>query len=75
MNEYEFKNLTNLNLSYNEISNFYPLLNFKSLIFLDIEYNKILFNYVLIASLESNLPYCEINFTNQNILESGIYIK
>ena len=75
MNEYKFNNLTNLNLSNNEISNFYPLLNFKSLLFLDIEYNKILFNYDLIASLKSNLPHCEINFTNQNILESGIYIK
>ena len=75
MNEYKFNNLTNLNLSNNEISTFYPLLNFKSLLFLDIEYNKILFNYDLIASLKSNLPHCEINFTNQNILESGIYIK
>ena len=75
MNEYKFNNLTNLNLSNNEISNFYPLLNFKSLLFLDIEYNKILFNYDLIASLKSNLPHYEINFTNQNILGSGIYIK
>ena len=76
MNEYKFENLTHLNLSHNEISNIYPIIGkFPNIIFLDIEYNRILYNYDLIASLKTSYPYCEIKFTNQNMLNSGIYIK
>ena len=76
MNEYKFEKLTHLNLSHNEISNIYPIIGkFPDIIFLDIQYNRILFNYDLIARLKTSYPYCEIKFTNENILNLGTYIK
>jgi len=76
MNEYKFKNLTHLNISHNEISNILPIIhNFKNLTFLDIKYNRILYNYELIGALKTKLPNCEINYTNEYILNSGTYIK
>ena len=74
--EYNFKNLTKLDLSHNEIKSFYQIYsNFKHLEYLDIDYNRILFNYGLIANLKTELPYCEIKFSNEYNLSSGIYIK
>ena len=63
----EFKNLEEINLSHNNISDIKPLLKFKTLKKVDLSFNKINNINILKEIIETNKSICQINLSNNNI--------
>ena len=71
----EFKNLEEINLSHNNITDIKPLLNFKALKKVDLSFNKINDILPLEELIENNINISKINLSNNNINKVNISKK